>query len=104
RVALVTARFPHGPGEAFLIDEVRVLSSRFGLAIFPMLIETRKAWHPVHQAKVIALPLISAEIIWGGLRELLRRPLAVFRTVLRVVLADLRPNVVLKNVAVIPKG
>jgi len=104
RIAYVTALFPHEQGEGFLIEEVRALSAHFDIFIFPVRLETKLPYHPVEAATVFGCPLISWKILVVSLLEFFRRPFLTVSILAKLVAADLRLRIILKNLAVAPKA
>ena len=106
KLVYVTSMLPFGPMEAFFVPEIRELRRRgHELLIVPM-----HARGPVmHEDALAFLPfteegrLFSAGIAAGALLELLRSPLRALRAV-ALLLGSGSPGVLLKNLAVLPKG
>jgi glycosyltransferase involved in cell wall biosynthesis len=106
RVVYVTARFPFGPGEAFVIPELRALAGMgFDVLLVPVL-PSGPIVHPdaaEFVARTRAASLVSPRVLRGAARAILRHPGRSARAALRAI-AGQRPRIVAKNLAVIPKG
>lgn len=105
-ILYVTSSLPYGPGEAFVIPEVSALRRR-GHEVTVVPVHGRG---PVLHDDANALlgstlerPLLSVRIARGAARQLLRRPGRSLRAA-RLLLRSRSPRILLKNVAVLPKG
>ena len=106
RILYVTSSLPYGPGEAFVIPEVAALGRRgHELAVVP--VHGRgQVLHEDARALLDAClerSLLSAAIVRGAARQLTRRPGRSLRA-LRFLLGSRSPRILLKNLAVLPKG
>jgi glycosyltransferase involved in cell wall biosynthesis len=105
-ILYVTSSLPYGPGEAFVIPEVAALGRRgHEITIVPV-----HGRGPVLHEDARTLldsclerSLASVAIVLGAARQLVRRPGASLRA-LRLVLGSRTPRILLKNLAVLPKG
>jgi len=106
RLLYVTARFPFGPGEAFLIPELRALI-RMGLEVLVVpVLPSDPIVHPdaaEFTARTRAVSLVAPRVLGGAARSILRHPGRSVRAALRAIVGQ-RPRIVAKNLAVIPKG
>lgn len=106
RILYVTSSLPYGPGEAFVIPEVAALGRRgHELTVVPV-----HGRGPVlHEdardllGSSLERSLLSLEIVRGAVRQLARRPGRSLRA-LRLLLGSRSPRILLKNLAVLPKG
>lgn len=105
RVALITSRFPFGPKESFLLDEVRELAARFDVRVVPTHIVDGALQSP-DMAPLAGprLALLSAATLAGAVAEAARRPLRAARAFSEVVRAPRGAVAKLKNAAAFPKA
>jgi glycosyltransferase involved in cell wall biosynthesis len=105
-ILYVTSSLPYGPGEAFVIPEVAALRRR-GHEITIVPVHGRgQVLHEDARALLdscLERSLVSASVVLGAARQLVRRPNASLRA-LRLVLGSRTPRILLKNLAVLPKG
>jgi colanic acid/amylovoran biosynthesis glycosyltransferase len=99
----VTARLPYGDGEPFVATEVRALERRgWDVTVVPV----RSGGDVVHAdaagLRTAAVPLASPTVAGAALAEAGSRPLKTLAALAGFVRG--RPGVLLKNVAVFPKG
>jgi glycosyltransferase involved in cell wall biosynthesis len=104
-LCIVSAKYPYGPGEAFLDTELRALAPRFErVVVFPTSPNDATAGYAGVPAEVVRIPLAGPATFWSAARAAARSP----RRVLGAIAALLRERyplrVKLKNLAVIPKG
>lgn len=105
-ILYVTSSLPFGPGEAFVIPEVAALQRRgHEITIVPV-----HGRGPVLHEDARALldsslerSILSAGIVEGAARQLGRLPGRSLRAV-RLLLGSRTPKILLKNLAVLPKG
>ncbi len=102
----VTSSLPYGAGEAFVLPELAALERRgHKTSVVPVhgrgsvLHEDERALDRV----TLERPLVSAPIVAGAARQLLRAPRRSLRAAL-VVLRSRSPRILLKNLAVLPKA
>lgn len=106
RLIYVTSSLPYGPGEAFIIPEILELM-RQGSEV--LVVPMRPRGHVVHEeavgfmASVVACPVACSQVAQGALFQAARWPLRSPRALLRL-LGGGRLSVLLKNLAVYPKG
>ena len=106
RILYATSSLPYGAGEAFVIPEVAALGRRgHELTIVPV-----HGRGPVlHEDardlldSCLERSLLSVAIIRGAARQLARRPGRSLRA-FRLLLGSRSPRILLKNLAVLPKG
>jgi glycosyltransferase involved in cell wall biosynthesis len=106
RLLYATSSLPHGPGEAFVIPEVRALVRRgHEVTIVPVHGRGPVLHDDAHELLDVTLApsLVSLRIVTGAVRQLLRRPRRTLAT-LRVLLGSRSPRILAKNLAVLPKG
>jgi len=103
RVVYVTARLPFGDGEPFVTTEILALARR-GREV--TVVPVRGSGEIVHAEAASlgaeAVPLLSFSVVGGALAEAGRHPLAALGAL--AALLSSRPGVLLKNLAVYPKG
>src|SRR5260370_27575528 len=106
RIIYVTASLPFGPGEAFIIAEIRELLRRG----HEVLVVPRSRWGKVMHGDAEALlpqtvgqPVLSYEILRSALYLFWQIPLRALMA-LSLLLQTRSPRVMLKNLAVYPKG
>jgi glycosyltransferase involved in cell wall biosynthesis len=105
RVAIVAAKYPYGPQEAYLDRELRALAPHTaGIAVFPTSPSVRERGYRDIPAEVHRLGLISVATVAGAVTALVTRPAATVRAIAAVLSAHGRPGTKLKNLAVIPLG
>lgn len=104
KLVYVTASLPFGPGEAFVIPELKELI-RLGHQVFLTPVYPRgpavhmEAFEVPHWCE----PLFSPKVLWAAILELCIAPWGVLKA-LRLVLRKCRPDVLLKNLVVVPKS
>ena len=107
RIAYITVRTPYGPGESFVIPEVRgLISSGMEVMVFPVLPQ-RKIWHEslcdlVESCHVIST--FSFKIIWFALHCLANKPLTAIHAVYSVLKSSRSIKILLKNITIIPRS
>ena len=107
KVAYITVKAPYGKGEAFVVTEMlEVLEQGVDLVVIPLRPEGR-AYHGEVMDEIshrpIRLPLLSGKIIQEFLKAIMVNPASVVLAISSVVRYS-RAGVLLKNLAVIPKG
>lgn len=106
KVAYITVKAPYGKGEAFVVTEMlEVLRQGVDLVVIPLRPE-QKVYH--HEAldisqRTIRLPLLSGKVILEFLKTIMVNPIDVAFAIFSVIRCS-RPGVVIKNLAIIPKG
>lgn len=106
RILYVTSSLPYGPGEAFVIPEVGALGRRgHELTIVPVHGRGPVLHDDARDLLDSSLErsLVSFAVVRGAVKELVRRPRRSFRA-LRLLLGSRSPRILLKNLAVLPKG
>ena len=105
-VAYVTAHCPFGAAETFAIAELVELQRQgIDLHLFPV----RRDGPVLHAEALALLPvthapgLLSPEVLSGALMMMIEAPLRVIRAALDMTVGQ-RPRVIIKNLAVLPKG
>ncbi|WP_242335597.1 glycosyltransferase [Anaeromyxobacter sp. SG66] len=101
----VTASFPFGIGETFLIPEIRGLASRgIQVRIWPLYPrgDRRSDWNAPDRVSIISAPLLSVRMLAASAWALLRHPLRASRLTWRIMRGPVR--LVARNLAVLPKG
>jgi colanic acid/amylovoran biosynthesis glycosyltransferase len=88
KLLLVTSRFPFGPAESFLTEEVLELSKLFEIKLFPA-VPTR-------------MRLLSPAVLRHALAEMMRSPVQVMRTFATIVGAPRAVHAKIKNALVFP--
>lgn len=106
RIAYVTTALPYGPGESFLVPEIRELARRGNhLVVIPRgdKLDSIEPAFAAMNVDCASEGYISARILRSALKTLLRRPGKVLAamTLLR---GSANPKVWLKNLAMFPKG
>jgi colanic acid/amylovoran biosynthesis glycosyltransferase len=105
RVALITSRFPFGPKEPFLLEEVRELATRFDVRVVPTrLARGTLQSHDIAAAVGPRLGVASAATLAAAAGEIVRRPVTALRTLATVVGAPRSLTAKLKNAATFPKA
>jgi colanic acid/amylovoran biosynthesis glycosyltransferase len=103
RVVYVTARLPFGDGEPFVATEIVALERR-GCDV--IVVPVRGSGQVVHAdaagLRAESTPVLSLSILAAGLAEAGRHPLSALGAL--AALFSSRPGVLLKNLAVYPKG
>ena len=106
KILYVTATLPYGPGESFLIPEVKeLLRKGYDLRIVPR----SPSFQLIHQdaagleAHCLARSLYSWEVLGGALAEICLRPRNAFRA-LGVLFRGSGWGDLVKNLVVFPKG
>jgi colanic acid/amylovoran biosynthesis glycosyltransferase len=102
KLLLVTSRFPFGPAESFLTEEVLELSKLFDIKLFPA-VPTAEA-HAVQELRTrsVRMRLLSPPVLRRAIAETLRSPLQVIRTFATVVGAPRAAHAKIKNALVFP--
>jgi glycosyltransferase involved in cell wall biosynthesis len=106
RLIYVTARFPYGATEPFLVPEIAELG-RLGCDV--SIVPTRPDEAVAHAdaqpliAKTVSAPLLSGAILRAALGETVRAPVPVVRAA-GLLLRSRNPRILLKNLAVLPKA
>lgn len=105
RLAIVAAKYPYGPKEAYLDRELRALAPHMErIAVFPVSPETRAISYAEIPAEIRRFGLLSPATLAGAAIALATRPVQSLRAVAAVVLARNRARVRVKNLAVVPLG
>ncbi|MGP6156912.1 MAG: glycosyltransferase [Vulcanimicrobiaceae bacterium] len=105
KLALISAKYPYGPKEAFLDVELRALAPLLeSVTVFPTSPPDSAPGFEAIPAGVQRLGLASAATFRGALRALRTRPRAALGAVLALLGAPYPLGVKLKNLAVIPLG
>jgi colanic acid/amylovoran biosynthesis glycosyltransferase len=103
RLIYVASSFPWGRNDTFFGPEVRELR-RQGVEVLAVPMRPRGPLTTAHAAEsAIRKPLLDRQIAWHALVEVARAPLAAF-SLLRLMLRSPAPNVLLRNVAALPKA
>ena len=105
-ILYVTSSLPYGPGEAFVIPEVAALRRReHQVTVVPVHGRGPVLHDDAHELVPASLEraLLSRAILTGAARQLLRRPRRSLRAT-RLLLGSRSPRILLKNLAVLPKG
>jgi len=106
KLIYITASMPYGPGEAFFIPEINELLKRdVEFLIVPRSPSGEVVNEDAKHLTDVALkrPLLSAGILLGAALETLRHPWRALKATARLFTED-GPVVLLKNLAVLPKG
>lgn len=102
RLLLVTSRFPFGPKESFLTQEIEELMRRFDVMIAP----ARPTAEPVAVARMepaaVRFPLMHPRVLARAAAEVLRNPLRATATFVTVVRSPRALHARLKNAAMFP--
>ncbi|HZW21417.1 glycosyltransferase [Noviherbaspirillum sp.] len=105
-LAYITASFPFGDGETFLIPEIETLKEHVdGIIIIPLLPRGhhRREWSPkVPRVLVLGEQLLSFPVLSGAVRTLLRHPLRTLGALGCIL--QLPVKHIFKNLAVFPKA
>jgi colanic acid/amylovoran biosynthesis glycosyltransferase len=107
RLAYITASFPFGRGESFLIPEIDALKAELDgvLYIVPLYprSEHRSDWQP-SDTSIVSLngPLVSLPILITAVRTLVRHPARCIAAFKHILIFPVRH--ILKNCAVVPKA
>jgi colanic acid/amylovoran biosynthesis glycosyltransferase len=104
RVVIITARFPFGKGEGFLIDEIRALSKAAELFVVPTTLDTNRPIHPCAAFRTIACSAISVEVLFGALSQLVATPKRSISVMTKVIGSDRRWKIRIKNLLILPKA
>ncbi len=106
KILYVTATLPYGPGESFLIPEVKELLRRgYGIRIVPR----SPTYQLVHedaaelQEHCLARSLLCWDIVKGALQEIFLRPRGAFRA-MAALFRNSNWSTFVKNLAVFAKG
>jgi colanic acid/amylovoran biosynthesis glycosyltransferase len=105
-ILYVTSSLPYGPGEAFVIPEVAALRRRgHEVTVVPVHGRGPVLHDDAHALLELTLEssLLSPAILAGSVRQLVRRPRRSLRAAGRL-LGSRSPRILLKNLAVLPKG
>ena len=102
KLLLVTSRFPFGPAESFLTEEVLELSKRFEIKLFPAVPTSEATAVQELRTRAIRMRLLSPPVLRGAIAETLRNPLAVIRLFATVVGAPRSFHAKIKNALVFP--
>lgn len=104
-LVFVTAALPTSAVEAFLLPEL-LEAERLGhrTLVVPVHARGPVVHADARRLSARALPLLSLGIITGAVRQLARSPVAAARAARVLVARSRSPGVLLKNLAVLPKG
>jgi colanic acid/amylovoran biosynthesis glycosyltransferase len=102
KLLIVTSRFPFGPTESFLTEEVLELSKRFDITLFPAVPTAQATAVQELRTRSIRMRLLSPAVLRDALAETLRNPLEVTRTFATVVGAPRALHAKIKNALVFP--
>ncbi len=104
RLVYVTVATPFGPDEAFIVPEIVEIQKRgHHVTVVPVRPQRSIPHSDALQLTTVAEPMLSWPIIAGAIAEVWRAPVASVRTA-RLLLASRSAGVLLKNLAVLPKG
>jgi len=104
RLVYVTVAMPFGPDEAFIVPEIVEIQKRgHRVTVVPLRPQSGMPHGDARPLIAVAEPLLSWGIVAGAIAELWRAPLLSARTA-RLLLASRSAGVLLKNLAVLPKG
>jgi colanic acid/amylovoran biosynthesis glycosyltransferase len=102
KLLLVTSRFPFGPKESFLTEEVLELSKLFDITLFPAVPTAQAAAVPELLARSVRMRLFSPAVLRLALAETLRSPLQVMQSFTAIVGAPRAVHAKIKNALVFP--
>ncbi|HEX8807059.1 MAG TPA: glycosyltransferase family 4 protein [Candidatus Aquilonibacter sp.] len=102
KLLLVTSRFPFGPKESFLTEEVLELAKLFDITLFPAVPTAEATAVPELQTRSVRMRLFSPAVLRHALAETLRSPLHVMRTFATIVGAPRAVHAKIKNALVFP--
>ena len=106
RLIYITVTMPFGNAEQFFIPEVEeLLRQGQEIMIVPRspsgnIINSDAKWF---QSITLLQPLLSLEIVWVAICEIIRRPVKSFQA-LKILLGSATLKILLKNLAILPKG
>lgn len=106
KLLYITSTLPYGPGEAFLIPEIReFLRQGHQILVIPLSPRGRIVHRDVvpFMQHIAVEKLISLPVLIGAISEMLRHPLHVIAA-FRVLLGSRNYRIFLKNIAVLPKA
>jgi colanic acid/amylovoran biosynthesis glycosyltransferase len=106
KILYVTTVFPFGFDEVFLDAEIATVAANGNDVLIVPRSPSREIFHPAHEAwskHAIARGLMSWPIVWGAFRMAVRAPRRALAA-LRWLLRSRSPSILLKNLAVYPKG
>jgi colanic acid/amylovoran biosynthesis glycosyltransferase len=102
KLLIVTSRFPFGPAESFLTEEVLELSKVFDIKLFPAVPTAEAAAVAQLRTRSIRMRLLSSAVLRDALAETLRDPLEVLRTFATIVRSPRALHARIKNALVFP--
>jgi colanic acid/amylovoran biosynthesis glycosyltransferase len=108
RLAVFTSQAPWAQSESFVLEEIAALRRHFARVIVVPVRPGRRLFHGAVAREVgedaIRLGLMGPRVLVGGLRELLREPVKVTRTVWGILRGSRSSRILLRNLAVVPKA
>jgi colanic acid/amylovoran biosynthesis glycosyltransferase len=102
KLLLVTSRFPFGPKEAFLTEEIAQLAQRFDVIVVPALPTSEPLAVPWLRERAARFRLLSLKVLRLALAEVLHRPMQTARTFVAAVGAPRSIRAKVKNAAIFP--
>lgn len=107
RIAYITVRTPLGPGESFIIPEVRgLLDCGLDITIFPIL-PGKKIWHESLQSlegNCHFLNLYSPKVLLLAIQCIIAKPLKSFNAVFHLLRVSSSLKILFKNLTIIPRA
>ncbi len=102
KLLLVTSRFPFGPKEAFLVEEIAQLSKQFDVVVLPALPTREPLAVAQLEPNAIRMRLLSPSVLRSALGEFLHHPVAAARAFATVVRAPCSLHAKVKNALIFP--
>ena len=102
KLLLITSRFPYGPKEAFLAEEIAQMSRRFDILVAPALPTAEPLAVPSLSERAMRLRLLSPRVLALAFAEFTRHPLRAARALTIAVLSPRAMHAKVKNALIFP--